>query len=123
MHHSYWAAHHYDAAKPFTLADYLVLEGRADYFAGSLFTHPAPWTSAVDDKSYPAVWGALSKRLGATEWEELRAAMFGGQDGLPMWAGYSVGYRLVRERMARAPRLNLEAMSAAPASEFTSPQP
>ena len=121
LHHSYWAEHHFDGAKPFTLADYLVLEGRADYFAGTLFTHPAPWTSAVDDRSYPAVWAALAKRLGATEWESLRGAMFGGQDGLPMWAGYSVGYRLVRQRMARAPKLDLKAMSAAPASEFMPP--
>ena len=121
LHHSYWAEHHYDVSKPFTLADYLVLEGRADYFAGSLFTHPAPWTTAVDDSSYPAVWSALAKRLGASESESLRAAMFGGQDGLPIWAGYSVGYRLVRERMARAPKLDLKAMSAAPAAEFMPP--
>ena len=34
------------------LADYMVLEGRADYFAGTLFTHPAPWTAALDATAY-----------------------------------------------------------------------
>jgi len=37
-------------------------------------------------------------------------------------AGYSVGYRLVSERMARTPTLDMKAMTAAPASEFIPPQ-
>lgn len=45
--------------------------------------------------------------------------MFGApQAGIPAWAGYSIGYRLVSERMAREPALDLEAMTAAPASAF-----
>src|SRR5215510_11435854 len=77
MHHSYWAQHHFDAGKPFTLADYMVLEGRADYFAGTLFTHSAPWTTALDAAGYDKSWSALSKRLDAVDGATLRAAMFG----------------------------------------------
>ena len=104
MHHNYWAGHHFDRDKPFTLADYLVLEGRADYFAQTLFTSTAPWTAALDATEYTTIWRTLSKELGTTDWNTLRAAMFGSpQAGLPMWAGYRVGYRLVSERMGRAP--------------------
>ena len=119
MHHSYWAQHHFDPRKPFTLADYMVLEGRADYFASTLFAHPAPWTAALDATAYDTAWRALSKQLNATDRGALQAAMFGSpQAGIPAWAGYSIGYRLVSERMARTPKLDLKAMTAAPASEF-----
>ena len=124
MHHSYWAQYHYDVAKPFTLADYLVLEGRADYFASRLFTFRAPWIAAMDAAAYAAAWRALSKELNSTEWGTLQAAMFGApQAGIPAWAGYTIGYRLVTERMAREPILDLKAMSAAPASMFVPPAP
>ena len=119
MHHSYWAQRHFNAAAPFTLADYLVLEGRADYFASTLFTFRAPWTVPLDADAYRSTWNALSKDLSSTNWPTLQAAMFGApQAGIPAWAGYSIGFRLVSERMARAPKLDLTAMSAAPASEF-----
>lgn len=124
MHHSYWAQHHFDPAAPFTLADYMVLEGRADYFARTLFAHDVPWTAALDNDAYSSAWRALSQHLGATEWETLRAAMFGSpRAGIPVWAGYSIGYRLVSQRMARAPRLDLKAMTAAPVSEFMPQNP
>ena len=124
MHHSYWAQHHFDPKKPFTLADYMVLEGRADYFAGTLFAHPAPWTAALDAAAYDMAWRTLSKQLNATDWGALQAAMFGSpQAGIPAWAGYTIGYRLVSERMARAPKLDLKTMTAAPASEFIPPSP
>jgi hypothetical protein len=125
MHHSYWAQYHFDPKKPFTLADYMVLEGRADYFAGTLFTHPAPWTAALDATAYATAWRALSQQLNATESGALQTAMFGSpQAGIPAWAGYSIGFQLVSERMARAPTLDLKAMTRAPASEFiTAPAP
>ena len=124
MHHSYWAQHHFDPKKPFTLADYMVLEGRADYFAGTLFAHPAPWTAALDAAAYDTAWRTLSQQLNATDWGTLQAAMFGSpQAGIPAWAGYSIGYRLVSERMARAPKLDLKTMTAAPVAEFIPPAP
>jgi len=119
MHHSYWLQHHYDANSPFTLADYLVFEGRADYFAGRLFTHRAPWTTALDTDAYASTWLAMSKNLSTTDGEKLQAFMFGSREAaIPMWAGYSIGYRLVSKRMAQEPMLDLSAMTSAPASVF-----
>jgi len=119
MHHSYWLEHHFDARQPFTLATYLALEGRADYFAETLFARRAPWTTALDATAYDTAWRTISTQVNATDWSVLQAAMFGSpQAGIPTWAGYTIGYRLVSERMARAPKLDLKAMTAAPASEF-----
>jgi uncharacterized protein YjaZ len=122
LHHSYWVHAHFNPAAPFTLADYLMLEGRADYFARALFPRDAPWTAPLDAAAYAAVWQRVSSQLGTTEWNVLQATMFGAPDaGVPQWAGYRLGYRLVSERMARGPALDLRAMSAAPASEFLPP--
>ncbi len=119
MHHSYWAQHFYVAGKPFTLLDYMVFEGRADYFAGTLFKHPAPWTKALDALAYNKTWRVISKQLDATDSKTLVADMFGSpQAGIPMWAGYSIGYKLVSERMAREPTLDLAAMTAADSDAF-----
>ena len=121
MHHSY-CQHHYDPARPFTLADYMVLEGRADYFAGTPFAHAAPWTAPLDAAAYATAWRAVAKELNSTDWATLRAVTFGApQAGIPMWAGYSIGYRLVSERMARPRTIDVKAMTAAPASEFIPP--
>jgi uncharacterized protein YjaZ len=74
---------------------------------------------ALDAAAYDMAWRTLSKQLQATDWGVLQAAMFGSpQAGIPAWAGYTIGYRLVSERMARAPKLDLKTMTAAPASEF-----
>src|SRR5688572_21234063 len=119
LHHSYWIQQHFDAAKPFTLADYLVLEGRADYFASQLQTQHAPWVHALDDAGHAAAWKNFSTRLDAPAQPTLIGSMFGNPNaGVPVWAGYSVGYRLVSERMAKNPKLDFAAMTAAPASEF-----
>jgi uncharacterized protein YjaZ len=119
MHHSYWAQHDRDVSKPFTLADWLVFEGRADFFATSLFDHRAPWTAALSADDYAAAWQEISPDLNVTAYRKMSAYMFGiPPSGLPMWGGYRIGYHLVTERMARAPILDLKAMSVAPASEF-----
>ena len=119
LHHSFWFQQHFDPTKPFTLADYLVLEGRADYFANQLQTYQAPWIHALDDEGHAAVWKNFSTMLDATDQPTLMGSMFGNPNaGIPMWAGYSIGYRLVSERMAKEPTLDFAAMTAAPASEF-----
>jgi hypothetical protein len=119
LHHSYWLAAHYTPSAPFTLADYLVLEGRADYFANSLFPRAAPWVAPLDPATYATAWKAVSPQLNVTEWSALQSVMFGApQAGLPMWTGYRLGFRLVSERMGRTPSLDLRTMTAAPAAEF-----
>lgn len=120
LHHSYWAGHYFDPAKPFTLMDYLSFEGRADYFAHSLYPHSlAPWDNALTDAQFQALWSYLHNELTSTDFRAMRAVMFGDPaHGIPRWAGYSLGYRLVSQRMQRKPAMDIAAMTAAPASAF-----
>lgn len=121
LHHSYWAQRHFDPKAAFTLADYLVFEGRADYYANRTFgEHPAPWTRALDDGQYAATLAAFRPRLDDTSPQVLMGAMFGNpQAGIPMWAGYSVGYRLVSNRLDKAGQPHdWAAITAMKAAEF-----
>lgn len=120
LHHSYWASHDFDPAKPFTLADYLVFEGRADYFAHSLYPDTlAPWDKALTDDQFATLWPRLHDDMGSTDFAMMRAVMFGDpRHDIPQWAGYSIGYRLVSQRMQRKPNMDIQTMTASPASAF-----
>lgn len=120
LHHSYWASHDFDPGKPFTLADYLVFEGRADYFAHSLYPDTlAPWDQALTDRQFTALWSRLRGDMDSTDFAMMRAVMFGDpRQHIPQWAGYSIGYRLVTQRMQRKPAMDIQAMTASPASAF-----
>lgn len=119
LHHSYWAQEQFHPDAAFTLADYLVFEGRADYYANQVFgAHPAPWIHALDDAQYTATLAAFRPNLGETSPQVLMGSMFGNpQAGIPMWAGYSVGYRLVAARLDGKPH-DWAAITAMKAAEF-----
>lgn len=120
LHHSYWASHDFDPAKPFSLLDYMVFEGRADYFAHLLYPDTfAPWDEALTDSQFAALWPRLRGDADSTDFAMMRAVMFGDpRQQIPQWAGYSVGYRLVAQRMQLKPAMDIATMTAAPASAF-----
>jgi len=127
LHHSYVAAHyvnkrrfHLGGNSAFTLADYLVFEGRADYFAHQLYPETAaPWDHALTDQQFTALWPRVRKLLGSTDFPTMRAVMFGDPSRhIPRWAGYSIGYRLVALRMKQKPVMDISAMTAAPTAAF-----
>jgi hypothetical protein len=121
LHHSYVAAHYAgNGSSAFTLADYLVFEGRADYFAHQLYPVPvAPWDHALTETQFDALWPRVRKLLGSTDFPTMRAVMFGDPGRhIPRWAGYSIGYRLVTQRMKQKPVMDITAMTAAPTAAF-----
>jgi hypothetical protein len=120
LQHSYWAQHHFDPGKHFTLGDYLVFEGRADNFAMHAFgKHPAPWVDALDPVQYEATLRRFEPQFGESSPQVLMGAMFGNpKDGIPLWAGYTVGYRLVAKKIADDKLADWKLISAMPAGEF-----
>lgn len=120
LHHSYWAQRHFEPKAAFTLADYLAFEGRADYYASKVFgQHPAPWINALDDAQYAAATRAFRPQLADISPQVLMGAMFGNpQAGIPLWAGYTVGYRWVAGRLDGQNRHDWVAITAMPAKDF-----
>ena len=120
LHHSYWAGRHFDPKAAFTLADYVVFEGRADNYAMHTFgDHPAPWINALTDAQYEASLATFTPLWGDVTPGVLMGSMFGNpQAGIPTWAGYTVGYRLVAKRLASGDERDWPAITAMPAREF-----
>lgn len=120
LHHSYWASRHFDPKAPFTLADYLVFEGRADNYAVRTFgQHPAPWIDALTEAQYASSLATFAPLWDDTSPEVLMGSMFGNpQAGIPAWAGYTVGYRLVAKRLAAGGESDWRAITALATREF-----
>jgi hypothetical protein len=120
LHHSYWAGRHFDPEAVFTLADYLVFEGRADNYAVRTFgQHPAPWIDALTPAQYDSSLATFAPLWDDTTPAVLMGSMFGNpQAGIPAWAGYTVGYRLVAQRLAAGGESDWRAITALPTREF-----
>jgi uncharacterized protein YjaZ len=95
-----------------TLADYMVGEGLAESFAAELYgaDKVGPWVSEFDDADLGRTKAAFQKGLGVSEFNEMRRYIFGDPGaGLPISAGYAIGYRVVQAYLERAGTSVLEA--------------
>jgi hypothetical protein len=81
---------------PWTLGDALVNEGLADWFAYEVFpeTPPQPWDNALSEEQEASLWRRAAPLLSREEGYDLNAWFYGGGD-IPLWAGYTLGYRIV----------------------------
>lgn len=102
--------------EPETLLDAMVAEGVADAFALSLHPHMRPpWLDALSPEVEARLWPRFRRRLGVGDTAEIRRFLFGDGDRVPVWAGYTLGYRIVRAYLQRYPRASpadLVALSA-----------
>lgn len=107
-HHSAWTQRYFHGrGRRADLLDYLVFEGRAEWFAHTLYpAMRAPWAHALDDDALRTVWRRIEPRLGATDPDLKHTVMFGGPD-VPHWAGYSIGYAIVERYCARHPKASI----------------
>jgi uncharacterized protein YjaZ len=112
---SYMVAHEYhhiafkdvyeeNTPKPFDLAYVILLEGRADSFARFVYPNRnAPWTAAITTGQELAVWQSLKTQLKNTSPQLFRKYLFGGYDGIPYWAGYTIGYHIIQKYLENNP--------------------
>lgn len=90
-----------------TVADYMIGEGLAEAFAAELYGEAVtgPWVTKFDESKLDVVKGKFREGLHLTGFNTIRAYIFGDQIademnlpkvGLPPYAGYAIGYRVVR---------------------------
>lgn len=103
-----------------TVGQYVVIEGLAEAFAAELLGEDkvGPWTAALSDAELTAVRPRFREALDVTGFDVIRGYVFGDwaaewagyqKQGLPDFAGYAIGYRLVREYLKRSGRTAAEA--------------
>lgn len=102
--------------EPETLLDALVAEGVADTFALALYPdRNPPWTHALSPQEEARLWPRIRRRLQTSDPSEIRRFIYGDGDRVPLWTGYTVGYRMVQAYRARHPAVgpaDLVAISA-----------
>ena len=103
--------------EPETLLDALVAEGLADAFAREVHRDVSPaWTSALDPHVERRIWPAVRRCFGVSDITEIRRFLFGDNDRVPLWTGYTLGYRIVMRYLDAHPEAQAANLLGLPAS-------
>lgn len=107
-----------------TVADYLVLEGLAESFAAELYGAEliGPWVTNLPEDQVEIARRVIGENLAATGFNTIRAYIFGDAIvqkymdmppvGVPPYAGYALGYRVVQAYLRRTGKSVAEATFA-----------
>lgn len=124
FNHAYWTDLNFGKSSKWTLLDYLVFEGRGDYFAHLLYPNAvAPWTMALTESQMSDLWNQIKPNLQSEDVGYQMEVMFGSRN-YPVWGGYTLGYDLVRSALASNKNLevakwtNLEAVKILEESKY-----
>lgn len=106
--HAYWTNMNYLKTVKWTLLDYLVFEGKGDYFAHMLYPDViAPWTISLSDNQRLDLWQKIRSNLQNEDIGYQMEVMFGSQN-YPVWGGYSIGYDIVLTALTNNDKLRPE---------------
>ncbi|HEU5086160.1 MAG TPA: DUF2268 domain-containing putative Zn-dependent protease [Roseiflexaceae bacterium] len=111
-----------------SVGEYLIAEGLAEAFAGELYGHDliGPWVTNFDETRLDETRAQIGAALAETGFDTIRAYIFGDgiaaqtgmtPVGVPDFAGYAIGYRVVRAWQARTGKSVVEA-TLLPAGEI-----
>jgi uncharacterized protein YjaZ len=103
-----------------TVADYMVMEGLAESFAGALYGQDkiGPWVTGFDMSRLDHTKAAFREGLTRTGFNVLRGYIFGGEVAtqcgganidVPQYAGYALGYHVVQAYLQRTGKSVMEA--------------
>lgn len=92
-----------------TLLEQSVLEGKADFFASSLYPDvEVPWTEPLKDPLEAGAWKAFMEEKDVDAYYTSR--FIGGdlKTGIPKWALYRIGSEIMNSYMERHPETSVE---------------
>lgn len=107
--------------EPETLLDALIVEGLADTFASNIFPKLKPqWSEALNPELLETLWHVVHRRLHVSDTLEIRRILFGDNDRIPRWAGYSIGYQIIGTFLKNNPGTCLDDLICLPARDIFS---
>ena len=121
-HELYHVARRQASQRGRTLLDALVHEGLADHFSIELTGAEAPiWVQALTAEE-----AATLLRRAHEEYDDARydhVAWFFGNDelGIPRWAGYTLGFKLVADYLERNPTAKASTLTSTPSATLRPP--
>lgn len=105
--------------EPETLLDAILAEGLADVFATGIVPDGSPiWTKALDTEVEKQLWPRVTRRLAVSDPNEIRRVLFGDNDRIPQWTGYTIGYRIVKRYLEKHPKATLASLISIPARDI-----
>ena len=117
-HHSVWLHLKWGEIRSFDLLNYLIFEGRACFFSRMLFPDtPAPWTQALTPEQEAEQWENMQDHLAEDSYEQRIKFMF-GCGTIPLCAGYTIGFHIVRSFLERNPQVTVSEWTAMDAQEL-----
>lgn len=103
--------------EPETLLDAMIAEGLADTFATGIVDNAnPPWIDALSLEDEQLVWPKVRRRLAVSDPSEIRRMLFGDNDRVPPWTGYTIGHRIVQGFKEARPDTPMATMIGMPAS-------
>ncbi len=88
----------------FTLAEWIKMEGAAEYFGRLLYPDDRWWWASFPEEMEPGYWRLVQPHLDdADDAVKGRLAIGSKADGIPTFAGYTFGYRAVAYYMSCYP--------------------
>jgi uncharacterized protein YjaZ len=108
FNHAYWTYVNFGKSAKWTLLDYLVFEGRGDYFAHLLYPNViVPWTMALTENKKIELWNKIKPNLQSEDISYQIEVMFGSMN-YPVWGGYSLGYDIVLTALTKSKKLKAD---------------
>ena len=103
-----------------SLVDSLIFEGLAEHFREQvLHSGHAPWTQVLNENEARKVLAKLSENHSIESIDQnLRKAVFFGNDKYALWSGYSIGYQIVMSFLQENPRMAWPEIMAVPPKEI-----
>lgn len=104
-----------------TLLDALVTEGLADHFDIEVFGEkPQPWSVAFTLEELDKIRTKAEKEFNNKDYNHF-AWFYGNEElGIPEWAGYSLGFQIIKDYLKRNPDKKPSQLYSAGTSEFIS---
>ena len=103
-----------------TVGQYMISEGLAENFAAEQYSHDliGPWNTLFSESDLQELRPRYRDALNVTGFDEIRGYIFGDwsaeqfnhkKQGVPDFAGYAMGYRVVRAYIERTGRTAAQA--------------
>ena len=94
-------------AKPdASIGDWIILEGIAENFKDFIFPgHKSKWTKALSKKESKRIFNEIRLILKENNFKEY-SEIFYGTGKYPLWAGYSIGYYLVKDYLKKHKKID-----------------
>jgi len=105
-HHCVWTSRNFQR-KDFSVIEYLIFEGRADFFASTIFPDTeVPWIRNLSAAKEREVWNIIKGELESRD-EDLNTKIMVGDEKIPFGSGYWIGYHIVSNYMMNDPESNI----------------